>query len=54
MKFRYPQILMIVLCVSLGLTVILPAFASAGTFETRVSLLSDDAEENTAGTVGIN
>ncbi len=50
MKFKYPQIFMIILCAGLTLTMVSPSSVGAATFETRVIQLLDDAEEDTAGT----
>ena len=53
MKVKYPQILMIILCVGLGLTLVSPASVSAATIDIQVSQLSDDAEES-GGSVNID
>ena len=50
MKVKFPQILMIILCAGLVLTLFSPPSVSADTIDIHVSQLSDDAEENTAGT----
>ncbi len=50
MKVKNPQILMIILCVGLGLTMVSPPSVSAATIDIQVSQLSDDAEENLSGT----